>query len=606
MSYKNYQSNKHKKNMKRQDSLVRGKDSTLAKTMSEKQEEQFAKWNYFFRRNPQYFVEWYLGLTLYEYQRFWIYHMMNSSRFLSLAGRGTAKSFIAGLLAVVRCILYPGTTVVIASKTKKQANLVVSSKIKWMYDEFPNINREITKILSNPNDSVVEFRNGSVIKSVVSSPNSRGHRCNMLLVDESRQVSSEILDTILKPFLIIRRPPFTMKEEYSDYIEQPSYIRISSVGYKSEEWYARANTTLREVAKGSETTKALFWDYTLTLKHHIRSREQLEEDKIDMDEIFFSMELGNIPYGGAKNSFFNYSMFKRTVKRPWIPIRFDMAKPKAKNKYDIPRSIGEVRMVTVDCAAAPGSTNDLTSLFCFRLIPTKKGYKTLVVYGEAFSGMNTELQALRIKQIYSEFTNFKDGDVLVLDSANIGRGIYDNLTSISTDTERDIDYPPMKVMIHRSISDTRYKDFNDRAISPDAFECVYPIQGSASLNSDIASSFRKRLKSGLLHFLVDKDEQEETYLKKKNKDMVSMDDVSLKAYILNPNIQTSLLVNESISLEMSMSGENIKLEEKSGARKDRYSSVSYGSYVVGLLEQELLQLTTDDDLDTWVGALGVV
>lgn len=616
MSHKNYQSNKRKKNKNSKDLSKKGRDFSKSKGMTKEQEDLSVEWNHFFRKNPQYFCEWFLGLKLHEYQRFWIYIMQNSTRFMGLASRGTAKSFMVAVFAIVRAILYPGTNIVLASRTKKQSGLIVTEKIKWLSNNYPAIKREIHRLVTNSNDHVVEFRNGSKITSVVSSDNSRGYRCHILIVDESRQVSNEILDTVLKPFLEVRNPPFTMESnEYDGYLEQPVYIQITSVGYKGEEWDIRANKMLKNIAEGSETNKVIFLDYLLTMKHNIKTREQIIEDKDDMDDIFFTMEMGNLRYGGARRSYYQYSMFKRTVKRPWIPIRFDPSNPKAKNKYDIPRAIGERRMVSVDCASAAGTVNDLTSISCFRMIPVKKGFKSSLIYMEVFNGMNTELQALRIKQIYSEFTGarlpsgdfiFDDDDTLVLDIANIGRSIYDSLTGVSSDSERDIDYPPLKVMIHHSIPDVRYKDLDERAISKDAFPCIYPIVGSAVTNSDVASSFRSRLKSGLLHFLVEKNEQEEIYIKKKNKDMFSHDDITLKAYVLSPNMNTSIMINEAISLEMSLvGGDKIKLQERAGQLKDRYSSASYGNYVIGIFENELLKDDKKDDIDTLMGAFYV-
>jgi len=616
MSYKNYQSNKRKKSIRSKTSSKEGRDFSMSKGMTDEQEDNLIEWNHFFRKNPQYFCEWFLGLKLHEYQRFWIYTMQNSTRFMGLASRGTAKSFMVAVFALVRAILYPGTNIILASRTKKQSGLIVTEKIKWMSDNYPAIKREIHRLVTNSNDYVVEFKNGSKITSVVSSDNSRGYRCNLLIVDESRQVSNEVLDTVLKPFLEVRNPPFTMIDnKYDDYLEQPVFIQITSVGYKGEEWDVRANKMIKNIAEGSETNRVIFLDYLLTMKHNIKTREQIIEDKTDMDDVFFTMEMGNLPYGGARKSYYQYSMFKRTVKRPWIPIRFDPSNPKAKNKYHIPKAVGERRLVSVDCAAAAGSVNDLTSISCYRMIPVKHGYKSSLVYIEVFNGMNTELQALRIKQIYSEFTDarlpggdflFDSNDTLVLDIANIGRGIYDSLTGVSSDTERDVDYPPLKVMVHHSIPEARFKDFDERAISEDAFPCIYPIAGSASLNSDIASSFRSRLRSGLLHFLIEKSEQEEIYIKKKNKDMFSHDDITLKSYVLSPNLNTGLMINEAISLEMSLiGGDNVKLQERPGQLKDRYSSASYGNFVIGIFENELLKDDKTDDLDTLLGAFYV-
>ena len=45
-------------------------------------------------------------------------------------------------------------------------------------------------------------------------------------------------------------------------------------------------------------------------------------------------------------------------------------------------------------------------------------------------------------------------------------------------------------------------------------------------------------------------------------------------------MQTSALIEELINLEHDVSNNNIKVRERSGMRKDRFSSILYNNYVV--------------------------
>ncbi len=128
------------------------------------------------------------------------------------------------------------------------------------------------------------------------------------------------------------------------------------------------------------------------------------------------MEYGNIPYGSSANSFYKLGMFKREIKRSWRPVLDETFLLKQKNIYDIPKLSDEIRVIGVDIAMRAGSANDNTIIACARLLPSLKGWKTDIVYLESHNGKNTNLQALRIKQIFEEFK----GDVLVLDVANAG------------------------------------------------------------------------------------------------------------------------------------------------------------------------------------------
>ena len=56
-----------------------------------------------------------------------------------------------------------------------------------------------------------------------------------------------------------------------------------------------------------------------------------------------------------------------------------------------------------------------------------------------------------------------------------------------------------------------------------------------------------------------------------------------------PYVQTTLLVYELINLEYEVRGTNVKITEKSGMRKDRYSSLAYNYWVQCQLEREMLR-----------------
>ena len=47
-----------------------------------------------------------------------------------------------------------------------------------------------------------------------------------------------------------------------------------------------------------------------------------------------------------------------------------------------------------------------------------------------------------------------------------------------------------------------------------------------------------------------------------------------------PYVQTSLMINELVNLEHEVKNGNIKISEKSGMRKDRYSSLGYNYWVL--------------------------
>lgn len=70
------------------------------------------------RRNPQIMAEEYLGIKLFLYQKILIYLMNLFPEFMYIAARGQGKSYLIAVYAVIRCILYPDTKIVIALEQK--------------------------------------------------------------------------------------------------------------------------------------------------------------------------------------------------------------------------------------------------------------------------------------------------------------------------------------------------------------------------------------------------------------------------------------------------------------------------------------------------------
>jgi hypothetical protein len=583
--------NKHPKNM------------VLAKEITEKQKRNLKMWITLYRNNMAFFIEHYLGIRLFPYQRFMIMLISHSTEFLGIASRASAKSWLIAVYSIAKSILYPGTIIVLCSSTKEQAGLIISQWCVALQKEYPNIQRETGVITFNQNKYEVPFHNGSKILVVMSGEAARGHRSNINVLEERRLIPSSVIDSIIRPFLVSRIPPFLNKPEYIKLVESdPRYIKlreepqeiiITSSYYKSYEWYDEARKFIKKIANGDEDIKALFLDFQIVLKHNIKTKKQIQSDKDTFDPIIFLMEYGNIPYSASSSSFFKIGLFDRSIKRCWRPLKNNFDK---KNPYDIHKLQDEKRVVSVDVAMRKGSTNDNTIIDCARLHPTKYGWLTENTYLESMNGKNTTIQALRVKQIFFEF----NADYLILDIKAAGISLYDALTSVTQDEARGIEYPAMTVMRHDAVDEKLQEELRERTLTPDgAIECIFPIGATQELNSQIAVSFRDRLKRKLITFLCDDFTEEDFLIKSQNKDILNQDDLSYRAYLLAPHVNTQLLINECISLEMSMVGNGlIKLIEAPSARKDRYTAVSYLNYFVSILDIELLKTFEDsNDID---------
>jgi hypothetical protein len=164
------------KNANVDDMFTRPKNQTKRPETKQDFEERLIDWVTFYRRNIHRFIEHYFGLELFFYQILLIYLMNLSPLIVVVACRAAAKSYIIAIFACAKCVLYPGSKVVIASATKKQASLIVSEKIKKeLMPNSPNLAREIKDIRTSANETEVVFHNGSSIVVVPATENARGY-----------------------------------------------------------------------------------------------------------------------------------------------------------------------------------------------------------------------------------------------------------------------------------------------------------------------------------------------------------------------------------------------------------------------------------------------
>ena len=424
-------------------------------------------------------------------------------------------------------------------------------------------------------------------------------RSTLTIYEEFRLIDREVVDAVLRPFAYIRQADYLSLPEYAEateLLEEPKEIFISSAYHKSLWWYGETKKNLTDMIAG-KNSMAFFLDYSVSIKHRIKSSARIQQEKSKMDDITALEEYDNIPWGENANAYFRLSMFEklRKIEKAFYPQRNDTYNPKL-NIYDVvkKKEDGEIRIISCDIASRGGTANDLAVTSCFRLLPTKRGYIRELVYMESFSGKDTISQGLRIKQVWKDFI----ADYIVLDVANIGSSVFEQLGIVTKDNERGEEYPAMTVMPHDSIDQKAYEELLNHTTSLNAIPIVYPITASAKLNSQIAVEMRDKLQKKMFAFLIS-DTDAETYLIKNNKEFANPQlDSDIKVRILAPYIQTNFLINESINLEMSLVSGNIKLDvATSGARRDRYSSVSYGNYFVSFLDKELLH--EEDSSDDW-------
>ena len=158
-----------------------------------------------------------------------------------------------------------------------------------------------------------------------------------------------------------------------------------------------------------------------------------------------------------------------------------------------------------------------------------------------------------------------------------------SLQKVLYDEERGTEYCPLKVMNN----DEYAKVCQDKNAKP----CIYVINATQNLNSDIAIAFRKNLVENKIDFLVNYNTAKEEILSSNKEYIESMkDNADRQADLELPFLETQLMISECAELQYEKMPQTgvIKIQEKGNNRKDRYTSCSYGSYFIDKLELDLL------------------
>lgn len=561
--------------------------SSLARSRRDKVIEGMAIWGSYYRANIDVFVVDYLQLDFLKWFQLVLLVMMDRARvFLWIASRGMGKSFLIAIFACVRCILYPGTKVVITSGTRGQSINVLEKIQTELLKVSPNLRNEIdmdeTKFSGQ--DAKVMFKNSSYIKVVTASDNARSNRANILIVDEFRMVKKDTIDTVFKKFLTSRRmPPYkelTEDERKAEYAKEPNKSCFLSSAYFKDHWsYNKMLDTFKLMLDDNKTDFVCGLPYQLSIQEGLLFPEDVETDMLEADfnEIKWSMEMEAMWFGDEDGSFFDFNSISknRRINYPMLPDKLSSLLGNSQKVKIPPKQLGEKRILSADIAlmSSKKHNNDATAVFINQMMPTKAGrYTNNIVYSDTFEGLHTEDQALIIRKMYDEF----QCDYIVLDCTGLGLGVYDALVRDMVDPDTGEVYPALSCYNNQEMA--------ERCTVKGADKVIWAIKGNPTINSECAVLLREGFKSGKIRLLVTEYDGESLLSDIKGYGSLSP---SEKTKLQMPYVHTTLLIDELVNLQHDESGGRVRVFEKTGRRKDRYSSLSYNYYVATQLESKL-------------------
>ena len=531
----------------------------------------------YYRANPQRFVSEVLGIHLKLFQKILIWAMMYFNFAMYLAARGQGKTYLTALFCCVRCILFPGTKIVVSSGTLKQANEVLLKIQDDFMKRSPILCSEIEKCNIGQNDAVISFRNTSWIKTRTSSENSRSARANIIIVDEFRMVDESVLNTVLRKFLTSpRQPKYLEKPEYRHLQERNKEIYMSSAYFKSSWAYKKAQSYTLSFFDDKKKYFICGLPYQVSVKEGLLSREQIEDEmsELDFNELVQSMEMECLWFGDTDGSLFNFDALasRRKIRNAFLPLEF------YGDKFPMPKlGASEKRILSVDVALMKSTKkkdNDAAAIYLNSLVQTSgTSYQSNFVMGETFEGLTTDELGLIVMRYFYRY-NCTD---LVIDTNGLGLGVFDFIIKDQ--------YDPDTGETYKALTCCNDKDMADRCKVKDAKQVVWAVKATAKFNNEICVLLRNGIQNGKINFLISEQNADDV-LKETYKGYSKLS-LSEKVKMKVSYLQTTMAIYELVKLEHEVKDGNIKVKEVSGMRKDRYSSIAYSYWCACQLELKL-------------------
>lgn len=537
----------------------------------------------YYRNNPHRYVIDVLGLSLKWFQQILLWCMMHYNFVMYLAARGQGKTYLTALFCCVRCILFPGTKIVVSSGTLKQANEVLLKIQDDFMKQSSILRSEIEKCNIGQNDASIYFKNGSWIKTRTSSENSRSARANCIVVDEFRMVDETVINTVLRKFLTSpRQPKYLQKPEYAHMQERNKEIYMSSAYFKSSWAYKKAQSYTLNFFDDTKKYFICGLPYQVSVREGLLSRSQLEDEmsEADYNELVQQMEMECLWFGDTDGSLFKFDELtaRRRLRKAFPPLSF------CNDKITIPKltATGK-RILSIDVALMQSTKkkkNDASAIFINDLIQVNDtAYQSNFVYGETFEGLKTDELGMIVMKYFYEYQCTD----LVLDTNGIGLGVYDFITKDQVCQENGKRYQAMTC-----IND---KDMAERCKVRDANKVVWSVKANANFNNEICVLLRNGIQNGKINFLISEQDADSS-LKETYKGYFKMSPTE-QAKLKMSYVQTTFAVYELIKLDHEVKNGNIKVKEVEGMRKDRYSSIAYSYWCACQLELKLKPKTQD-------------
>lgn len=582
---------------------------TSHKKTSQEKEENIIEWISLLRRNWHIFVDLVLQIKLKPFQMLMIYLIGISDVFFAICSRGLSKTFIVGLAAIVKMLLYPYSEVVITASTVAQANVIVEKKIRdelikklspyllYLYEKEYLV---ITK--SDDSYKIVCTLNGSTLEVLPCTESSRGRRATLLIYEECRLLKKGMIDSVFEKMAHPRQTKYLDNPKYANnkrWLEECQSIYITSARFKFE-WFWR---TFKDCVTGYYNDKKTRYnifagDIFLSIANGLKTWGDLRKSKKMSSEMEVRIEDYNEMIGEAEDAFFKMQNFRENqiIEKSFTPptnidvyIGTDLGNEKKKGN--------EIRLVVTDYAFANTTSreaNDNTIILLMSLHWKGNRFERHVDYIEGHPASDSLGAADRARELFWDY----QADYFIPDLRSGGETLYNRMTMKYEHPERGNLWNPcgFTVATEKSlhvVPSNKLDDLISRTVDKNALPCIIPMVGTGELNATMWIELKKQLESNNIKFLVSMQDRQEILEDNGKYFNLSTEDLAKE---LAPYGQVDLLIQEAVNLQAEFRDGRPYLKEPRSGTKDRAVCLSYGNYIASKIENMYNQsLSMDDD-----------
>lgn len=525
----------------------------------------------FYREYPDLLVDFYCScapekkqkgcLKLYFYQRVFLRQVMRHRHAYATFPRAYSKSFLAVLVLMLRCILYPGSHLFVTTGGKEQATGIIREKAEELCKLVPGLSNEVNfergKSKSSKEEFSFLFKNGSVLDVIAARQSSRGKRATGGLIEEVILVDGTLLNEIIIPLMNVDRllPDGTRHEKE---VVNKSQIYVTTAGWKNSFAYQKLMMTLLEAIIDPSESVVMGGTWRIPVVEGLLNKNFVQQLKLDgtYNESSFSREYESEWSGDAENAYFSSETFDKN--RILLQAEYEFSGRSSKSAYYV---------IGVDVGRKGCSTEAIV----IKCTPQGQGGTSLksVVNIESWEEEHFEQQAINLKKLFYKYK----ARALAIDANGLGIGLIDYMVKPQIDPETG------DTLIAFGVDNTdeypEYKKYDKGEVERNA---MFLIKANAPINTEAHSYVQTQLSSGKVKLLIDEQQAKVKLMSTKGGQAMSPE---RRAEYLKPYTLTTVLREQMLNLIEDNEGVNIILKQNSREiKKDKFSAFEYGLYYI--------------------------